>query len=78
MAVFFTVIFTFTQPYFAILVGMDECFTGAWIGGSVDQTGNVIASAAIISDKATEVASIVKIVLNSALGILATSVAFWW
>lgn len=75
---FFTVIFTFIQPYIAIGVGMDEHVAGAWIGGSVDQTGNVIASAAIISEEATEVAAIVKIVLNSGLGILATAIAFWW
>lgn len=73
-----TVIFTFVQPYFAILVGMNERVAGAWIGASVDQTGNVIASAAIISDEATEIAGIVKIVLNSALGLLATIVAFMW
>ncbi len=73
-----TVIFTFAQPYFALLLGMDHYVAGAWIGGSVDQTGNVIASAAIISDEATEVAGIVKIILNSGLGILATFVAIWW
>jgi len=73
-----TVIFTFAQPYFALLVGMDHSVAGAWIGGSIDQTGNVIASAAIISDEATEIAGIVKIILNSGLGILATLVALWW
>lgn len=73
-----TVIFTFAQPYIAIGVGMDDRVAGAWIGGSVDQTGNVLASAAIISEEATEVAGIVKIVLNSGLGILASVVALWW
>uniref|UniRef100_A0A7S4WF35 Sulfate exporter family transporter n=1 Tax=Ditylum brightwellii TaxID=49249 RepID=A0A7S4WF35_9STRA len=75
---FFTIFFTFAQPYLALGVGMNERIAGAWIGGSVDQTGNVIASAAIISEEATEVAAIVKIVLNSGLGILATAVAFIW
>jgi len=75
---FFTVIFTFVQAYIAIGVGMPDDVAGAWIGGSVDQTGNVIASAAIISEEATEIAGIVKIVLNSGLGILATIIAFWW
>ena len=73
-----TVLFTFLQPYIAIGAGMDDRVAGAWIGGSVDQTGNVLASAAIISEEATEVAGIVKIVLNSGLGILASVVAFWW
>lgn len=75
---FFTVIFTFVQPYIALGVGMNEDVAGAWIGGSIDQTGNVIASAAIISDQSTEVAAIVKLILNSGLGILCTSIAFWW
>jgi len=75
---FFTVVFTFVQAYVAIGVGMPDDVAGAWIGGSVDQTGNVIASAAIISEEATEIAGIVKIVLNSGLGILATIIAFWW
>jgi len=75
---FFTVIFTFVQAYCAIGVGMPHDVAGAWIGGSVDQTGNVIASAAIISEEATEIAGITKIVLNSGLGILATIIAVWW
>ena len=49
----------------AIGVGMPEAVAGAWIGASVDQTGNVLASAAIVSDYATEVAAIVKLILNS-------------
>ena len=75
---FFTVIFTFVQAYAAIGVGMPNDVAGAWIGGSIDQTGNVIASAAIVSEEATEIAGIVKIVLNSGLGILATIIACWW
>jgi len=75
---FFTVIFTFVQAYLAIGVGMPESVSGAWIGASVDQTGNVIASAAIVGDEATEIAGIVKIVLNSGLGILCTVIAFWY
>lgn len=75
---FFTVIFTFAQPYIALGVGMDEAVAGAWIGASVDQTGNVIASAAIVSEYSTEIAAIVKLILNSGLGILCTVVAFWW
>ena len=87
---FFTVIFTFAQPYIgkfvltkyctrrnhnidildqysmsALGVGMNEAVAGSWIGASVDQTGNVVASAAIVGEYATEVAAIVKLILNS-------------
>lgn len=75
---FFTLGFTFIQPYIARAVGMPDDIAGAWIGGSIDQTGNVIVSAAIISEEATEVASIVKMVLNAALGVMASIIACWW
>jgi len=75
---FFTVIFTFVQPYIAIATNMPDDVAGAWIGGSVDQTGNVVVSAAIFSDEATEVAGIVKMVLNASLGIMASVVACYW
>jgi len=75
---FFTVGFTFLQPYLAMGVGMDDEVAGAWIGASVDQTGNVVVSAAIMSDEATEVASIVKMVLNAGLGLMSTAVGVWW
>jgi uncharacterized membrane protein YadS len=75
---FFTVIFTFVQPYVAMAVGMPDDVAGAWIGGSVDQTGNVIVSAAIISEEATEVAGIVKMVLNAGMGVMASVIACYW
>ena len=75
---FFTIIFTFVQPYIAMAVGMPDSVAGAWIGGSVDQTGNVIVSAAIISEEATEVAGIVKMVLNAGMGVMASVIACYW
>ena len=75
---FFTVIFTFAQPYFAMAVGMPDDVAGAWIGASVDQTGNVVVSAAIISDESTEIAGIVKMVLNAGLGVMASVVSCYW
>lgn len=75
---FFTLGFTFVQPYIALAVNMPDDVAGAWIGASVDQTGNVLVSAAIVSEKATEVAGIVKMVLNAALGVMASVIACWW
>jgi uncharacterized membrane protein YadS len=53
-------------------------FCGMLLRDSVDQTGNVIVSAAIISEEATEVAGIVKMVLNAALGVMASVIACYW
>jgi hypothetical protein len=62
VVVFFTVIFTFTQPYVATT--MDDEVHG-WGHPS-------IVSVAIISDEATEVPSIFKMILNAGLGMMAT------
>ena len=55
-----------------------DLFPTPGIGGSVDQTGNVIVSAAIISEEATEVAGIVKMVLNAGMGVMASVIACYW
>lgn len=74
----FTVAFTFIQPYAAIYMGLSHSVAGAWIGASVDQTGNVVASGAILGPEALEVASIVKMVLNAGLGFMASLIGCWW
>ena len=52
--VLFTLLFQFVQPYLALAVGMSHDVAGSWIGASVDQTGNVVVSAAIMSEEAAE------------------------
>jgi uncharacterized membrane protein YadS len=43
--------------------------SGAWIGSTVDNTGNVVVAAQLVGEQATEVAGIVKMmqVLPTAL-----------
>ena len=44
-----------------ILARIPMLIAGAWIGGTVNNTGNVVAAAAILqNDEAEEVAAIVK------------------
>lgn len=59
-------------------VVLTDCVAFLLPTSSVDQTGNVIVSAAIISEEATEVAGIVKMVLNAGLGVMASVVACYW
>eukprot|EP01052_Picozoa_sp_SAG31_P015030 SAG31_NODE_954_length_10804_cov_3.240355_10_plen_85_part_00 len=66
---FMTIFFTLALPYFAKLVNMANLVAGAWIGGTVNNTGNVVASAAILDDEdAEEVAAIVKMLQNAMIG----------
>jgi uncharacterized membrane protein YadS len=75
---FGALIFTFVQAYLAIWLDLPDDVAGAWIGASVDQTGNVLVSAAIVSPAAAEIAGIVKMVLNAALGVMASVIACYW
>ena len=42
--------FDFGRPYFAWAVNMPLAVAGAWFGGSIDGTGNVVAAGAILDE----------------------------
>eukprot|EP01045_Picozoa_sp_COSAG04_P022003 COSAG04_NODE_2426_length_4143_cov_6.064787_4_plen_592_part_00 len=44
--------FMLTLPFFSIAVRLKRVIAGAWIGGAVNNTGNVVASAALLQDRA--------------------------
>lgn len=66
------------MPIIAKLVGMPEVVTGAWLGGTIDTTGAVVAAGAIYGRTAMEVASIIKMTQNVMIGILAFLLAVYW
>jgi uncharacterized membrane protein YadS len=78
LVVLFTQALQFVQPYFAMAVGLSDAVAGAWIGASVDQTGNVVVSAAIMSEDAAETAGVVKMILNAGLGVVCLAIATVW
>jgi uncharacterized membrane protein YadS len=62
-------------PPLGAALGLDQTVTGAWIGGSVDTTGAVVASAAISGPTALRAASIVKMLQNTSICVVALLVA---
>eukprot|EP00002_Diphylleia_rotans_P024556 TRINITY_DN4858_c0_g1_i1.p1 TRINITY_DN4858_c0_g1~~TRINITY_DN4858_c0_g1_i1.p1 ORF type:complete len:507 (-),score=122.95 TRINITY_DN4858_c0_g1_i1:479-1999(-) len=74
----FTIIFMIGDPYIAIALGLDDKVAGAWIGGSVDSTGPVVVSAAIVSEDAEDIGSIVKMTQNIIIGPVAAAIAYYW
>eukprot|EP00002_Diphylleia_rotans_P018605 TRINITY_DN3600_c0_g1_i3.p1 TRINITY_DN3600_c0_g1~~TRINITY_DN3600_c0_g1_i3.p1 ORF type:complete len:451 (+),score=91.97 TRINITY_DN3600_c0_g1_i3:43-1395(+) len=74
----FSTIFMLADPYIAIATKMNENVAGAWIGGSVDSTGPVLISGAIVSEEAEDVASIVKMTQNVVIGPAAAAIAYYW
>lgn len=66
------------MPYLAKLVGLSEEVTGAWLGGSIDTTGAVVASGSLVGERALEISTIVKFSQNVLLGIAALAISVYW
>jgi uncharacterized integral membrane protein (TIGR00698 family) len=66
------------QPLFAKWVGMSPAVTGAWIGGTIDTTGAVVAAGAIAGPEAMSVAVVVKMAQNVLIGLIAFLLAIWF
>jgi uncharacterized integral membrane protein (TIGR00698 family) len=66
------------QPLFAKWVGMSPAVAGAWIGGTIDTTGAVVAAGAIAGPQAMEVAVVVKMAQNVLIGVAAFFLAIWF
>lgn len=66
------------QPLIAKAVGMLPAVAGAWIGGTIDTTGAVVAAGAIAGDEAMSVAVVVKMAQNVLIGFAAFFLAIWF
>jgi len=66
------------MPIIAKAVGMAPVVTGAWLGGTIDTTGAVVAAGAIAGPEAMSVAVVVKMAQNVLIGIAAFLLAIWF
>jgi uncharacterized integral membrane protein (TIGR00698 family) len=66
------------QPIIAKAVGMIPAVAGAWIGGTIDTTGAVVAAGAIAGPEAMSVAVVVKMAQNVLIGVAAFLLAIWF
>ena len=78
MTLIFTVVMMIVMPLFIRAVGMDPTVGAAWIGGTVDATGAVVAAGAMLGEEAGQVAAIVKMIQNILIGVVAFLVAVYW
>ncbi len=74
----FTSVMMILEPAFIHWVGMPEVLGGAWIGGTIDATGAVVAAGAFLGDKALNVAATIKMIQNVLIGIIAFAVAVYF
>ena len=66
------------MPYLANWMGLSQAVTGAWLGGSIDTTGAVVASGTLVGEEALKISTIVKFSQNVLLGIAAFAISVYW
>jgi uncharacterized integral membrane protein (TIGR00698 family) len=66
------------MPYLANWMGLTQEVAGAWIGGTIDTTGAVVATGTIIGETAQKYAVIIKSAQNVLLGLAAFAISMYW
>ncbi|MHA4844896.1 YeiH family protein [Flavitalea antarctica] len=66
------------MPVIANALGLSQMVTGAWLGGSIDTTGAVVASGSLVGETALKISTIVKFSQNVLLGLAAFAISLYW
>jgi len=78
MTMIFTVIMMVAMPALTGAMGLSEAVGGAWLGGTIDSTGAVVAAGAFLGENAEKVAAVVKMIQNVLIGVVAFLIAVVW
>lgn len=78
MTLIFTVLMMFFMPLFIKFIGMNKILGAAWMGGTIDSTGAVVAAGAMLGQVAEQVAAVVKMIQNVLIGVVAFFIAIYW
>lgn len=78
MTLIFTVMMMFFMPLAIKWIGMNSILGAAWMGGTIDSTGAVVAAGSMLGADAEKVAAVVKMIQNVLIGLVAFVVAIYW
>ena len=78
MTLIFTILMMIAMPLFVKAVGMNELVGGAWLGGTIDATGAVVAAGETLGEVAGKTAALVKMIQNMLIGVIAFAIAIFW
>lgn len=78
MTLIFTVAMMVVMPLLAQWMGLNEYVAGAWIGGTIDSTGAVAAAGEFIGPEALATATVIKMIQNVMIGVIAFIIALFW
>ena len=66
------------MPWMVKAFGIPDIVGGAWLGGTLDTSGSVVAAGALISEPAMKAGVIVKFSQNVLIGVAAFMLSVWW
>jgi uncharacterized membrane protein YadS len=66
------------MPWIAKAFEIPDVVAGAWLGGTLDTSGSVVAAGALISEPAMKAGVIVKFSQNVLIGVAAFLISLWW
>ena len=66
------------MPWAVRAFDIPDLVGGAWVGGTIDTSGAVVAAGELISEPAMNAAVIVKFSQNAMLGLAAFALSVWW
>ena len=66
------------MPWAARQLRLPDLVAGAWIGGTIDTSGAVVAAGALVSEAAMKASVIVKFSQNALIGVAAFLLSVWW
>jgi len=78
MTLIFTVLMMFFMPLVIGAIGMNSILGAAWMGGTIDSTGAVVAAGSMLGPDAEKVAAVVKMIQNVLIGLVAFFIAIYW
>jgi uncharacterized membrane protein YadS len=78
MVLLTSIIMLVAEPFIARMLGLPSAVAGAWIGGTIDTTGAVVAAGALYDETAMTAAAIVKLAQNVLIGVAAFGLAIYW
>jgi len=66
------------MPWCARGMGLAAPVAGAWLGGTLDTTGSVLAATEMLGEAASKTGAVVKLSQNVFIGLAALVISIWW
>ena len=66
------------MPWCVKWMGLSEAVGGAWLGGTLDTSGSVLAATETVGEIATKTGTVVKLSQNVLIGVAAFAISLWW